>query len=64
MTYRDILIALRGVPSEQLDQDATVRHGGDEFTGVIEIGISYKGDPADGILDHGHLYFDIHGGGI
>lgn len=61
MTYREILNRLQSATSEQLNQDASVRWGEDEFTSVIWVGESCGGDPADGILDEGHLYFDVVG---
>lgn len=70
MTYRELLHALplnsfqaTGGPSaEWLDQAVTV-HGGvlDEFSLVTHVGKSEPGDPADAILDVGHLYLEYDG---
>ncbi len=64
MTWNEVAAAIRGMSADRREDNATVRIGSDEFTGVIEMGVSCKGDPADGILDEGHRYLDIHGGGI
>lgn len=66
MTYRELLHSLPlrsfeavgGESAEWLDQDATVRTEDDEFFPLDGVGKSKDGDPADGILDHGHLYLD------
>lgn len=58
MTYRELL--QQGyVHQDQLDQDVMVRGVDGEFFRVLEVGTSKDGDPADGILDHGHLYLDF-----
>jgi hypothetical protein len=57
LTFRQLLTRLSEFTSEELDDTATIQlEDGDEFIGITAIGRSRKGDPADGILDHGHRY--------
>ena len=63
MTWDEVAAEIRGMNDERRKGNATVRIGSTEFTGIIEIGRSGKGDPADGILDHEQCYLDVFGGG-
>lgn len=58
ITYRELRTALTAANDEQLDGHVTVRVG-DEFYPVVETGVSGDDDPADGILDPGHLYLAV-----
>lgn len=60
-TWQDVLNWLQTeLTANQLQDTATVHTPVlDEFYGITGIGISKDGDPADGILDAGHSYFEI-----
>jgi len=76
MTYRDLIyslpitnliqsiskeaLAASGVSEDWLNDDVTVRVGDDEFVPVKSVGYCKKGDPADGILDRGHIYLEAN----
>lgn len=58
MTYREFILKMMASKHpDELDQDMTIQIGSDEFIAISGIGMSKEGDAADGVLDHGHLYF-------
>ncbi len=58
MTYREFILKMMAEHRDlELDQDMTVQIGPNEFIAISGIGMSKEGDAADGVLDHGHLYF-------
>lgn len=62
LTWRDLVTKLVELSEEQLNETATV-HGAvlDEYSPLTGFGVSKDGDPADGILDEGHLYLEYEG---
>ncbi len=62
ITWRDVLTMLLNAENCELDQDMTVYDGGgDEFYAVTGLGVAkdVEENPAAGVLDDGHLYFEF-----
>jgi len=62
LTWQEVLDRLNALSEEHLRNTATVRGVVlDEFSPLTGFGVSKSGDPADGVLDDGHLYLEYDG---
>ena len=62
LQWKDLLLRLQKMSADELEDTATIyTQELDEFYGITGIGVSKDGDAADGVLDHGHLYFQVDG---
>ncbi len=59
LTWNELLTRLQGMSAAELCQNATVCIDDEFYPLKPELGKSKDGDPADGVLDHGHWYLEV-----